>query len=702
MVSTALLLAALILAPVIGGGFGEFDYATIEVLVLAAIVAYILTSMRNRTSWVRVPGAIPMIVFLALVLISTLFTEAIYPSLRQILLISTCLGAYVLASSLAVDSKAAAALVAGVVVSALGICAAGIRHYAISTGGGANFWAALMSPGDHMRLFGSFINPGYFAGFIVIALPLTLGVYLVAKRPVLAVLTGLAFIVETIALMLTGTKFGIVSAVGGLLIFFLLAIGTRSIRRSKFTRLFVLAVLLTPLLITFSAPVKSRITAAEAGGSQVHSTSFRISTWQATVKMIKDHPLLGVGPGVFATAYPRYTIAGPTKAAHQSYLQTASESGVIAMIAFVLIVFAVAHQSIKGILNHQAEHAEYTVKEPAQTQNISWSDIVPFSGWRMVNCAIYGSLAGSVVRNLADSDWYIIGIALPFWVLMGVLAAQSGAVRAINNPKRWAKITICAGCVVMALLSGSFGLAAYIAPDQFDESQSLHTAFRNYETASRISPLDPVYHRELAKFLAMNGDPAAAKKQIEKAASLAPTDGATYQIGGMIMKANGRPKTAIKYFKMALMCSPHSTNTLYEMSEAYGMFGDTKDRERTLSRLLDIEYTDYELLKGAPELVDTTFARAHIYCGKKYKAEKNYSLAANEFTQAIDRLERWKSNRQMIDVALYAGMMSEQEKLDLLELLRESYFDLAEACDALGHKQWASEARKKGDAVKVE
>lgn len=702
MISAGLLLAALILAPIIGGGFGEFDYAIIEILVFGAIAAHIITSKRNRINWVRVPGTIPLIVFLALVLVSTFFTEAIYPSLRQILLIASCIGAYVLTSVISSDGKAAAALVVGVVVSALGICAVGIRDYAISTGGGAHFWAALMSSGDHLRLFGSFFNPGYFAGFIVIALPITLGVYLVAKRPVLAVLTGLAFIVETIALMLTGAKFGIVSAVGGLLIFFLLAIGTKSIKRSRFTRLLVLAVFLIPLLITFSAPVRSRITAAESGGSQVHSTSFRVSTWQATVNMIKAHPLLGVGPGVYAIAYPRYTIAGPTKAAHDSYLQLASECGMLAMMAFALIILAIAHQSIVRVLHHQAEHVERAAKDSTQAQGISWADFVPFSGWRMVSCAIYGSLAGSVVRNLADSDWYVIGIALPFWVLAGVLVAQSGAVRSIDPPKRWITNAICAVCAAMVLLSGSFGIAGYFAPDQLDESQSYHAAFSNYKLASRMSPLNPVYHRELAKFLAVDGDLTAAKSQIDKAASLAPTDGTTYQIGGMIMMVNGKPKTAVDYFTKALKCSPKSTNSLYQLSEAYRMQGDVKGRERALSRLLTIENSEYEALKGTPELIDTTFARAHIYFGEKYMAQKKYSRAANEFTQAIDRLDRWQSNKQMIKVAVYAGLLTEQEKLDLLGLLRESYYNLAGACDALGHKEWASESRKKGDAVKVE
>jgi hypothetical protein len=131
------------------------------------------------------------------------------------------------------------------------------------------------------------------------------------------------------------------------------------------------------------------------------------------------------------------------------------------------------------------------------------------------------------------------------------------------------------------------------------------------------------------------------------------------------------------------------------------MLDNVKECEKTLLRLLKIEDSEYEILKGVPELVDTTFARAHIYFGRRHKAEKKYYLAANEFTQAIDRLDRWQSNRQMINVAIYSGILTQQEKLDLLEMLRESYYDLADIYDAIGYKKWASETREKGRAVRI-
>jgi putative inorganic carbon (HCO3(-)) transporter len=703
MISALMLFVALILAPIIGGGFGEFSYAIIEVLVFGALTIYLLAPKNRQANFARAPGLAALAVFLVLFIISIFFSESLYPSLNQLLLVCACFGAYMLVASLSSEPKVAAAIVTGVALSALGVCAVGIRTYAISTGGGIHFWKSLMSSGDHMRLFGSFLNPGYFAGFIVVALPLTLGIYLVTRRSVLALLMGLAFIIETIALMLTGTKFGIISAVGGLLLFFMLAISTKSLRRSKFARLLGLAVILIPLLVVFSKPVKSRIEAVESGGSQVHSTTFRISTWQTTVEMMKAKPWVGVGPGVYAIAYPRYATAGPTKAAHQTYLQLASESGVFALIAFLAAIFAIGYRSIVNVLRHQSELVEHNEKnkESSDRRSLSWSDFVPFSGWRMMGCAMCGSLAASVTRNLVDSDWYIIGIALPFWMIAGVLVSTSGTTKSAVQP-RWTKIGAGAVCLILALMSACFGLANRLAPNQFEEDMSFNSSLKGFKTASSICPINADYHRELAKYYAANDEMSDANKELQKAIKLAPTQSSNYQVAGMIELTYGSPKEAIKYFKQALECSPNSTNIVYHLSVAYGMLGDENGKSRMMTKLIEIENTDYEQLKGAPEIVDTTFARAHIYFGEKYMAEKKYMQAANEYDCAITRLERWRSNKQAVDIALYSGIISEQEKRDLLLLLRNSYYIIATAYDAFGKKSTAEEYRVKGAAVKID
>lgn len=711
--SALLLLAALVASPIVGGGFGELGNAIPQILVFAAIIVHLFSASgtnprRSGESWVRAPGSTALAVLVLIVAVSAIFTEAVYPTLRQLFFVLACVGAYMLAAALGRDPKVVAAFVWGVVLSALGICAIGVRQYAISAGGGAKFWQSLLTTGEQMRLFGPFVNPGFFAGYLVIAIPVTLGVYLVTRRSVLALLAGFAFVIEILALMLTGTKFGIVSAVAALIVLFALAIATKSLKRSRFRRLFVIAVVLIPLLVVFSSPVRSRIVAAESGGTQVHSTVFRVMTWQGTLDMIRHNLWIGVGPGAYDIAFPRYEIAGYTTYAHDSYLQLAAESGVVALGALVVALIAIGSAVLTTMSkghNEPQDKPHKPLEMASSKSSISWTDFVPFSGWRMLNCAIFSALMGSVIRNLVDSDWYMIGIALPFWILAGALVAQAGATGRVSfAPGRWAKAAVVLVCTIGVLLNTSFGLGNLFEPDYMARvpADQYESALHRYETASTISPLNPRLHVELAKYLAFVGnDPDRADCEIQTAIRLAPTYAGGYHIRGIMALRTGNSKSAIRYFRKALKLNPNSTQTLYHLAQTYRMLGDMGRFEATLTRLEDIENSEYEQVKGVPELVDTTYADAHAYFGGKYLARRKYASAAGEFISAVDRLERWRSNKQMIEVARHTGRLTKEEETQLLTLLRDCYLGLAKACRGMGNATGAREALAKAKKVGI-
>lgn len=705
MASAVLLIAALALSPVIGGGFGELAAGVLQILVFAAVAVCAISSHENRSALVRVPGLIPLGVFLAAVVASALFTEAIYYTLSQLLFVFACAGAYVLAAAMCREMKYSAGVVWAVVLSSLAICVMGIRDYATLTGGGSAFWKSLMGSGDHARLFGPFVNPGFFAGYLVVALPVTLGAYLVTRKSLLAVLAGLAVVVETLALMLTGTKFGVVAAVASLVLFFIIAAATRALRRSKFARMLALAVVMLPLLVVFSAPVVSRISAAESGGSQVHSTTFRIYTWKATANMIKAHPWTGVGPGVYSIAYPRYTIAGPTKYAHDSYLQIAAESGLIALGALVVLLAVIAWRTFAAIVRGAKEPADHPRKPAEQTDGITWKDLVPYSARRVVACSLFAALAGSAIRNLADSDWYVIGIALPFWILAGALVGASGAAHEPLEIGRRLRTGLAVVCGVLIAVSLSFAAGDYLAGDLqlSPAASSLQQAREQMERvrmATVLSPLDPEYHRTLSKYLVSPqlGSREQAIRQAEMAIRLSPTDAANYYNRALIAAHMDEPNDAVKYLRESLKYNPTSTQTLFLLASSYRQLDDTPHYEAVLKRLLAIEDTPYEQIKGTPELVDTTFAYAHVYFGQKYLREHDYDAAAEHFGAAVDRLKRWRSNANILKMALATGMLTTGEKQSLLDLLRESYTGLADAYEGMGEDTKAEQAREKADS----
>src|SRR5581483_8777938 len=65
--------------------------------------------------------------------------------------------------------------------------------------------------------------------------------------------------------------------------------------------------------------------------------------WQAGWYMFLDHPILGVGAGNYAAAYPDYFLPGwpdPLGHAHNYYLNTAAEMGVIGLAALLFLLGA--------------------------------------------------------------------------------------------------------------------------------------------------------------------------------------------------------------------------------------------------------------------------------------------------------------------------------------------------------------------------
>jgi tetratricopeptide (TPR) repeat protein len=500
--------------------------------------------------------------------------------------------------------------------------------------------------------------------------------------------------------MLTGSKFGIISALFALIVLFVLAAATKSLKHARFRRLIILAVILLPLLIVFRGPVTSRIAEAESGGSQVHSTTFRIYTWRSTLGMIRSHPWVGVGPGAFKTVYPSYSLAGPTKHAHNSYLQIGAETGLPALIAFVVALGAVCWSGLVGILSRRtAPPASQTQPEDEPPPREIWKDLVPFSGWPMMNCAIFAALAGSAVTNLVDSNWYVIGIAFPFWVMAGVLAAQSGALRSSFRIGWTAQGVLVGICVVLIAINLSLGLGDLFAPNQFETEASASTMVSGYRLASAVCPVAPHYHRELAKWLASEGDTRDAEREIDKAARLAPYDFTNYYLKGMIAFQRNDLRTATRSLEHAIKLNPNATRALMQLALVRRAHGDTKGFEAALLRIIQIEESDYERISGVPEYVDTSYAYAHAYFGGKYLALGSYSRSAGEFLAGIRRLEKWVSQDEMREMRRSIGLLTPHEESEILTLLRASYLGLANAYEGLGKRDKAGEAAKKAAEV---
>lgn len=209
------------------------------------------------------------------------------------------------------------------------------------------------------RAFFPFITPNVLAGYLILVIPLTLGI-----KKYMLVLPFLFF-----ALLLT-------KSLGGLCSLFL-ALGIYSYSQKRISKKMNLILF---LLLTISIAV---IFAGRSNLNKEHlrplfSTSMRMSYWKETFNIIKNAPLTGIGIGNLDLAQSRFT--------HNSYLQLFAETGILGIFAYLWIVFLFIKKGIKNEL----------------------------PGW------LFAASLAFLLHNIVDFSFFLPEVSLIWWVIMGL------------------------------------------------------------------------------------------------------------------------------------------------------------------------------------------------------------------------------------------------------------------------------------------
>lgn len=199
--------------------------------------------------------------------------------------------------------------------------------YAIIDGGRANYG---------YRLNGFYGHPMIYAGFACVSMPIFfLGLLLSSFSKLFKFSVLLIFLFCGYVVLLNGTR----GAWLALLICFSLALLVY-IRNISIP---VLLAILGSLLLVFSLSthntISSRVSSLTDAG--ISTNSERIWLWKSSFAMFKDHPVTGVGMGVFKDAYPKKYIHKDSKEpnltrAHSNFFQILGENGSTGLTGFFL------------------------------------------------------------------------------------------------------------------------------------------------------------------------------------------------------------------------------------------------------------------------------------------------------------------------------------------------------------------------------
>jgi O-antigen ligase len=216
-------------------------------------------------------------------------------------------------------------------------------------------------------IYGAMFDPNDIAYVLLSLLPLCL-FYVVHKEGLLKKALAITTIGASIILiLLTGSRAGII----GLITLFLLILFTKLERVRWFYKIALLIALFTLYLLNEDKiNIERYMTITEIGSDYNVSDEFgRMQIWNRAYQLFLENPLTGVGVNCFSMAlgYLRQELflIPEWQAAHNSYIQIITETGLIGFILFLSLIIA----SLKNFLH--IKNLKIITKEASELKAIA-------------------------------------------------------------------------------------------------------------------------------------------------------------------------------------------------------------------------------------------------------------------------------------------------------------------------------------------
>ncbi len=263
---------------------------------------------------------------------------------------------------------------------------------------------------EDTRVYSYLGNPNLLAAYLLPAIALSVAAFFVWRGILPKALAVTMFIVNSACLYFTDSRGGWIAMMAIIAVFLLFFRYWFNDYLPRFWRAWLLPIVLgsltTLLIIGLIAvePLRLRIFSIFAGRDD-SSNNFRINVWSSVIEMIKDRPLIGIGPGntAFNKVYPLYMRPNYTAlSAYSIYLETAVETGIIGLSCFFWILIVAINQSI------------LKVKTALITNNNQ-------GFWLM---AALAAIAGLLAHGLVDTVWYRPQINTLWWFMLAIIASH--------------------------------------------------------------------------------------------------------------------------------------------------------------------------------------------------------------------------------------------------------------------------------------
>jgi hypothetical protein len=303
----------------------------------------------------------------------------------------------------------------GIVMLGVVIAVTGMVQRATFDGKIYGFWEPQM-PGS---VFAPFVNRNHFAGWMLMAIPLTLGVlgasisrgmrtvhptfrdrvlWFSSPEANRAILVAGAAVVMALSLVLTMSRSGMLSIAAALAVMATMALA----RHGSTGRRVAHSAYLTVLVVGIVAWVGVDAIAARFEADSTVTLSGRFEIWRDTLDIARDFWLTGTGLNTYGVATLFYQTSVPglhLREAHSDYLQLAAEGGLLLCVGVVLAIGAFATEVRRRF--GTAEGSSYWIRAGAVTGivAIALQSTVEFSLQMPGNAAFFAVLCGIALHH---------------------------------------------------------------------------------------------------------------------------------------------------------------------------------------------------------------------------------------------------------------------------------------------------------------
>ncbi|MBW4515333.1 MAG: IctB family putative bicarbonate transporter [Timaviella obliquedivisa GSE-PSE-MK23-08B] len=292
---------------------------------------------------------------------------------------------------------------------ALVVSVAGMRQWIFGAAALATWVDPESTLAGTTRVYSFLGNPNLLAAYLLPAAVFSAAAVFAWKSWIPKALAILMWGINSTCLILTFSRGGWIGFVLAGFVFVMLLVHWFSIYLPRFWQIWALPIVLgaTAALLVVAVvavdPLRDRV-ASMFSGRDDSSNNFRINVWMAVIEMVKDRPVLGIGPGndAFNQVYPKYQQAGYTAlSAYSVVLEILVETGFVGLSCFLWILVVTLTQGWMQIQR---------LRQAASREGF----------WLM---AAIATMVGMVGHGMFDTVWYRPQVSTLWWLMLALVTS---------------------------------------------------------------------------------------------------------------------------------------------------------------------------------------------------------------------------------------------------------------------------------------